>query len=165
MLLTDLSGRWDDAAFVESQHVSLRYGAGDLVALIGKIYGEDGPTDEERNDLRKLEAIPNFWETIGVLAVEGAVSVSVVERMWGDAVLADWGAWDDAVDRLRELRKIPDAYLYFEGLAEAIKTQRRNPRLARRVIARLGAGERWPRKAFGLELQVSFLLRRKKDSS
>jgi len=74
-LLVELSRRWDDAAFLESQKLAADYPTAALLDLIELLYGDQVSSDDQLEelaskraaDLQKLEAIPNFWETIGVL--------------------------------------------------------------------------------------------------
>jgi signal transduction histidine kinase len=161
-LATELSRRWDDAAFVESQSLSVRYSAEELVELMNKVYETKSATDEERDELRKLESIPNFWETIGVLQAEGALSLSMVERMWGEALLADWAAWESAVKRLRAVRNIPTVYLYFERTAIAVLALQREQRLLRRLVARVGTRKRRPGRSLKARVHARILLHRRK---
>src|SRR6266545_7326945 len=89
-LLTDLSRRWDEPLIVESQRVFSRYRTEQIVALVEKVYEAGGTTEQEVKDLATLEALPNLWETIGVMQIEGAISLSVIDRMWGAAITGAW---------------------------------------------------------------------------
>jgi len=161
----ELSRRWDDDAFVESQKLSVSYPTARLVELVEKIYGSGSPTDVERGDLAKLEAIPNFWETIGVLREERAISVSVVERMWGAALIGEWRAWHEPIQRLRDLRGIESAYIYFQRLATDVEEFEREERLFRRIAARLRPRKRGPGKAFRTRFHARLILHRRRKSS
>ena len=40
----------------------------------------------ERAEFMTLEAVPNLWETVGILQGEGALSTLVIDLMWGEAI-------------------------------------------------------------------------------
>jgi len=169
-LLVELSRRWDDAAFLESQKLAADYPTAALLDLIELLYGDQVSSDDQLEelaskraaDLQKLEAIPNFWETIGVLHAERAISTSVVERMWGAALLAEWATWKEPIERLRELRGTDSAYIYFQEIADAVEAFEREQRLRRRLAARLRARQRGPGKALKTDVHARILLHRRK---
>jgi hypothetical protein len=106
---------------VESQRLFASYATTGIVDLVEKLYGTGGATDPEREDFTALEAVPNFWETVGLLESDGAITTSVIDRIWGDAIRSAWRDWEAPVARLRELSELPRSYDNFEKLASAVR--------------------------------------------
>jgi hypothetical protein len=186
-LLTELSRRWDEPVLVAAQKTYARYSSADLVQLVTDVYeptdtvGQEversrtlwsscrkllgfgslneskEATEGELSRFTELEAIPNLWETIGVLHAERAVSLSVIDAMWGTAIRRSWVAWKPAVERLREVTAAPATYNNFEALARSLREER----LAGRLRAILGTRRRGPAKALRVRVQVWYLLRRR----
>jgi hypothetical protein len=119
-LLADLSRRWDEPLIVESQRLFASYSTAGIVELVEKLYGS-GASDKEREDFVTLEAVPNFWETIGVLERDGSITTTVVDKMWGDAIRSAWRDWEEPVTRLRELTEVQRSYKNFEDVADAVR--------------------------------------------
>jgi hypothetical protein len=59
------------------------------------------------------------------LEAEGAISLSVIDRMWGAAIIQGWAGWEEPVTRLRTATQTPSSYLYFEGLAKKLTSYER----------------------------------------
>jgi len=111
---------------VQAQKLFADYTTEGIVTLVHKVYEGGGATDEEVGDYTTLEALPNLWETIGVLEAEGAISLSVIDRMWGAAIIQGWAGWEEPVARLRTATQTPGSYAYFERLAnKLIRYERR----------------------------------------
>jgi hypothetical protein len=101
LLLADLSRRWDEPVMVQSQQLFARYATADLLELVEKLFGTGGATNEEREHFALLEAVPNFWETLGVLQQDDAITTTVLNQMWGDAIRNSW-RWEEPIAKLRE---------------------------------------------------------------
>jgi hypothetical protein len=124
LLLADLSRRWDEQVIVDSQRLFAGYSVAGIIQLIEKLYDTGGATDKERDDFTALEAVPNFWELVGVLQIDGSLETSVVDTMWGDAIRNSWRDWKEPVAKLRELTDIPGSYTNFERLDGVIREWR-----------------------------------------
>jgi hypothetical protein len=123
-LLVELSRRWDEKPILDSQELFAEYGNDGIIELIRKVYEEGGATDAEVRTFSRLEALPNLWETIGVLKEERAISVSVIDRMWGAAIIKGWGGWQGPIQRLRDATENQSSYEHFERLAEDLQEYR-----------------------------------------
>ena len=162
-LLIDLSRRWDEPLIVESQKLFAIYTSEGITELIDRVYNPAGATEKEQIDFTKLEALPNLWETLGVLRAEQAVSLSVIDRMWGVAITGAWKDWEAPIGRLREVTNTPTSYNYFERLAAALSEYERKERLLlRRLAAILRMGKRRPPKALKLRIYLRTLIHRLK---
>jgi hypothetical protein len=158
--LTDLSRWWDEPLTVEAQKLYADYGGAGILSLVHKVYEQGGATDEEVADLTTLFALPNLWETIAVLKAEGAVSLSVIDRMWGLTITKGWLEWQEPIGRLRGATDTPGTYSNFERLAAELEAFEREERLARRLAAILWARKGRPTRALGLRIHLRSLVRR-----
>jgi hypothetical protein len=123
-LLTDLSRRWDEPVIVESQRLFAALTTRGIIELVNKLYESGKATDEDRAQFTALEAVPNFWELLGVLHRDGAIDTRVIDRMWGDAIRNAWRDWQSPVNRLRELTELPATYSNFQKLADDLRKYR-----------------------------------------
>lgn len=128
-LLTDLSRRWDEPLIVRSQVLYGRYTEEGIVKLVDKVYGTGGASEEELTDYFTLVALPNLIEALYVMANEGAISLEVIDQMWGAAIISAWADWGKPVSELRRLlTEAPDTYSNFENLALALGQLERKQR-------------------------------------
>lgn len=123
-LVADLSRRWDEPAIIRSQRMFARYTSAGIVDLVEKIYDTHTATDAERRHFITLEAVPNFWETLGALEASHAVSIRAIHRIWGEAIIAAWVEWEPALRRLRDLTGVPTSYSNFEALAAKLAKEK-----------------------------------------
>jgi hypothetical protein len=88
--------------------------------------------DYERDmaDWYDLSIYPNVIDAIGVLVTEDALSVEVVDELWGSNIVDAWTRWERPVDLLRELvgDKEKRVWKQFETIADrlAIYEKRRS---------------------------------------
>ncbi len=117
-LMADLSRRWDAPLLVESRVVSTRYDQ-DRERFRRRI---EFLYEEQTEELFVLERIPNFFEDLGVLEDQGAISEEMVWMSLGRTICETWDRWEPAVSFLRE--KFADARVYenFEALARRMQT-------------------------------------------
>lgn len=127
-LVTDLSRRWDETQIVQSQQVFLRYSDRQLRDLFGKAYArgsvQNPPpalTNKEASDLLALQAVPNLIDTIGVLYIDGALSLKVIDLMWGVEIRRLWLDWRRAIRVSRRLANSGAIYRNFQVLAERLE--------------------------------------------
>lgn len=122
-LITDLSRRWDEELIVRSQVLYSRYTETGIVTLVEKIYGTTGgASEDELEDFYALLALPNLVETLAVMEQQGAISLEVIDRMWGGTIASAWVAWERPVRRMRELLPAePTTYQHFEALVAGLK--------------------------------------------
>jgi hypothetical protein len=127
-LITDLSRRWDEPQIVQSQKIFSEYSAEGLVTLVNKVFGKgtDEATDKELDDFVVLGRFPNLIETVGVLHADGAIDISVINRMWGLVIPDSWDAWKPAVWRMREIADNDAIYTNFQDLSARIESYRRS---------------------------------------
>jgi hypothetical protein len=141
-LVTDLSRRWDDPEIIESSSLGAQHASAGILEVINRLYSPPPKRAgwryrrSRQKDLDlyfRLFLWPNLLESIGCLLAEGAISETVVSRLWGAEIVGGWETFEAPVNRLRELQRDLGIYDYFENLAE---------RMVPLYEARRGA---WPR--------------------
>jgi hypothetical protein len=115
---------WHDAWNRELREEKVRFAQAnhtDLEELVRQVY--TGKLDRGR--LEKLfaaEAIPNWLEGIAILQREHGVSLSLIERYWGDVITELWGKWQPAAQEIRRYEE--GAYQELEDLVERLRRRR-----------------------------------------
>lgn len=124
-LLTDLSRRWEEPVIIKSQRLFSAHGSEGIVKLVAKVYEQGGATDAEVEEYTVLESLPNLWELLGVLHSDRAISLSVIDRMWGAAIINAWDEWEAPIGRLRKATDNFSSYVNFQDLADDLREYRR----------------------------------------
>jgi hypothetical protein len=123
-LLTELSRRWEETPIIRSQRLFSAHGSEGIVALVRKVYEQGGATEAEVEEYTTLESLPNLWELLGVLRADRAISLSVIDRMWGAAIIRAWDEWQAPIERLRNVTQNATTYVNFEELAAELREYR-----------------------------------------
>lgn len=162
-LLIELSRRWEEPLVIEAQKLFARYTGKGIIKLIDDVYDPSGAKEKEAAAFTALEAIPNLWETLGVLNAEKAISLSVIDRMWGEAIKKSWTNWQKPIEHLRAVTKTPTTYGNFERLAGDLREYEPKKRLVRRLLGVLGMRKWRPPKEVRLRKHLRDLLHRAKQ--
>jgi hypothetical protein len=80
----------------------------------------------------KLSIYPNLIDAIGVLERENALSVELIDELWGSNIVDAWNLWTQPVVRLRTLTEVEDVWSQFEGIADRLATYRERRTWSRR---------------------------------
>lgn len=124
-LVVDLTRRWDEPLVVESLQMLGAYENEELVALVKRLYDDEGsePTEDDLKAYSTLAAAPNLIDMIGVLESERVITAELVYKMWGPLIADTWLGWRDAVTELQKtdyLQPANPSYAYFKRIAETM---------------------------------------------
>jgi hypothetical protein len=119
--LVERRDAWDDRVLRAARADFARNDSAQLTRLVQAASSakKDAATTAR---LRTAEAIPRWLEGVAVLQKEGGVSLGLVDRHFGDAVIETWQKWQPAALVLR--RQQPAAYAELEELVERIQQRR-----------------------------------------
>ncbi len=160
-LIVEVSGLWDDQRVISSSRHFRSWGSDKTTQLVETLWApgretrydlesDEGLADYETDleDWYDLSIYPNLIDAIGVLSAEEALTVAVVDRMWGSNIIDAWARWKQPVVRLRELVDDTEVWWAFEDVAERLTSYRETLKLTRR--ARLS---RWSRNRAGTAIR------------
>jgi hypothetical protein len=120
-LVTDLTRRWDEPLLQSARLEFSSLTAAELRTIVELSYAE--PRGPEDQIYLRLQALPNFFEYLGVLEarVEGGVPLELINVLWRTSILSTWRRWHPTIDWIREKAGTQTFYGSFEGLAEKIR--------------------------------------------
>lgn len=120
-VMTDLSRRWDEETLRRSrQEMAIR--SSREIARISRRWWFSRATAGEETLFYLLEALPNYLETLGVIEYEiDAVSLELIDRLWGSAITSTWLAWELPIALIRRRNHEPRIYENFELLVERVQ--------------------------------------------
>jgi hypothetical protein len=87
-------------------------------------------SNDERTNARNAFAIlsrfPELIEVIGVLESEGALTLSLIDQLWGPAIVSFWRGWEPVTRGLRRLEsgEPEPMFAHFERLATTLAARR-----------------------------------------
>lgn len=121
-VIAELSARWDDPWVQRSYALSSRYGPEGLVNLVRALWADNvvQPSDADIVDWGRLCVYPNLLEAIALHLDDGAISESIVYRLWGDNMIRAWERWSDAIREARRLTRTPELWASLEDCAIAM---------------------------------------------
>ena len=92
--------------------------------IVERLYtGTASETDESR--FYRLSALPNFIECVAIMEAELAgLSLPLIDRLWGGAIIATWERWEPAVEYVRSQPHAEKVFVNFEVLARRLAERR-----------------------------------------
>lgn len=114
-LLTDLSRRWDEELLVESRQAANRYAGGEELASALERHDQ-----QNTKDYYVLVRLPNFFEDLGILVSEGAISPKLVAKSLRSPAKGYWALYQPYISAVRRRRQTKCTYQWFEKLVEKI---------------------------------------------
>jgi hypothetical protein len=122
-LVADLSRRWDESLLQTARTRQAEFDSQQLLELVEKSW-TTGTADK---NFYEMEALPNFFEGIGVLENRTrGLSIALIDDLWGSAILGTWGKWLPTVEYIRSQQTIPTAYLNFEAIKDRVAAYRQD---------------------------------------
>jgi len=112
-LLTDLSRRWDEELLVESRQAASDYAGGEELASALERHDQ-----ENTRDYYVLGRLPNFFEDLGILVSEGAISPQMVAKSLGSSAKSYWRLYQPYASAVRGRQQT--IYQWFEKLVEKL---------------------------------------------
>ena len=125
-LIVVLNARWDDKSVIDSAAHFRLWGTENTTKLVEELWS-DHATEQKEQDLKDwydLSIYPNVIEAIGLIQAEGAISLELVDKLWGANIVDAWAAWQEPIDRLREVTHTEEVWLGFQELAERLDVYR-----------------------------------------
>ena len=119
-LIAAMSRRWDEAQLMESRKKAGEYKNSEALRDIVKKTLEQGDRDTHNTFVQ----VPNFFETLGVLVEEKAISLNSVDKLLGSIVISGWNYWSHTVTYLQDYHKQRTVYENFQNLAERLRKRR-----------------------------------------
>jgi hypothetical protein len=124
-LAGDLTRRWDGILLRESRRAMIDHTAEEIRAIVERIYGGRADKKDE-TDYYRLQALPNFIESVAIMEDEiSGLSIELVDRLWGGAIIAAWERWELSVDYVRSQPHAQRVFVNFERLAKSLEARRR----------------------------------------
>jgi hypothetical protein len=125
-LIVVLNARWDDQAVIDSAAHFRLWGSENTTKLVEALWSDD-VTERDEQDLKDwydLSIYPNVIEAIGLIQAEGAISIELVDKLWGTNIIDAWKDWKKPIYRLREVTHANDVLIGFEEIADRLASHR-----------------------------------------
>jgi hypothetical protein len=118
-LISDLTRRWDEPLLRTARLEFSSLTADELKALVQESYANPRG-DEDRRYLR-LQALPNFFEYLGVLeTTTKGLTLELINVLWRSSILSTWRRWEPTITWIRSEAGVTSFYANFERLAQGI---------------------------------------------
>lgn len=119
-LISDLTRRWDEpllqAARLELSHLDPT----ELLQIVQRSY--ERPRGPEDAIFLRLQALPNFFEYLGVLEADTkGVPIDLLNVLWRSAILTTWRRWEPTIEWIRDGAGTRTPYARFQLLADRIR--------------------------------------------
>lgn len=120
-LITDLTRRWDEPLLQDARLEFSSLTASELRIIVELSYAN--PRGPEDQIYLRLQALPNFFEYLGVLEarVEGGVPLELINVLWRTSILSSWRRWHPTINWIRDKAGTQTFYASFEALAEKVR--------------------------------------------
>ncbi len=125
-LIVVLNARWDDQAVIDSAAHFRLWGSDNTTDLVEALWSDD-VTERDEQDLKDwydLSIYPNVIEAIGLIQAEGAISIELVDKLWGKNIIDAWEGWRKPIIRLREVTDTKEVWIGFQEVAERLEVYR-----------------------------------------
>jgi hypothetical protein len=153
-LVTDLTRRWDEPLLRRARLEFSFLTSEELLQIVVLSYANPrGPEDEI---YLRLQALPNFFEYLGVLEADTkGVPLELINVLWRGSILSTWRRWEPTIEWIREKAGIRTPYASFEHLADKIRLMPEHRVSAGREPATQATGRAEHRSG---QIQESFVL-------
>ena len=119
-LVSDLTRRWDEPLLRTARLEFSSLTAEELRTLVQASYANPRG-DEDRRRYLRLQALPNFFEYLGVSeATTTGLSLELINVLRRSAILSTWRRWEPTITWIRREAGVTTFYANFERLANGI---------------------------------------------